>query len=287
MSSAKRDQTRRLRTSDIKRRARQRKKKILALRFSFVILSVVGGFYLFSWLFSQPSVTISVVNVLGNPATLKDDITGVVFSQMEGKYVGVFSKSNAFIFPRRDIKTALLESFPRLEEVSVKLENPNTLVISVKEREPHSMWCGEEVIADEILEDCYFMDENGYIFSQAPGFSGSIFFRAYGAILESNEPVGQQFATPEIYRNAFAFAKSLDELGFEFFITSIKEEDAEIVDVLGTRIIFNKLDDANSLYQNVLAIIENKEFQKERLESGGHIDYLDMRFGNKVFYKFE
>ena len=83
------------------------------------------------------------------------------------------------------------------------------------ERKPHSVWCGNNLEA--VNPDCYFVDKEGYIYSQAPIFSGNIYVRGYSNLelaIEDASPVdyiGKYFLATDIYSQIFTLINILDQ----------------------------------------------------------------------------
>jgi len=54
----------------------------------------------------------------------------------------------------------------------------------------------------------------------------------------------------------------------------------------GGRLIINSTDDLSIILKNLETIFRSDNLKK-MLAHGGIIDYIDLRYGNKVFYKFK
>ena len=52
------------------------------------------------------------------------------------------------------------------------------------------------------------------------------------------------------------------------------------------RVLFDTKDDLNKTASNLSAVFTSDEFEQDLDENDWAIDYLDLRFGNKVFYTF-
>ena len=83
------------------------------------------------------------------------------------------------LFSRDRIEITLREQFPRIKTVNVGAVGLNDVGIKVVEREMVGVTCVQDEATTS--ETCYFIDEDGFIFAQAPTFSGDSFFRYYDA----------------------------------------------------------------------------------------------------------
>lgn len=256
---------------------------------AFILL--VGSLSLFSY---YDGLTIRAVAVEGNSVIGEEKIDAIVRSALEGKYLFLFSRSNIAIYPRRQIEELLLDNFKRIEKVSVKVTDPVSLKVIIKERVPYAMWCRvieieteEDII--EMKEDCYFLDREGFIFAKAPNFTGYIFFKYYGSTYKEDN-VGRQFLTKEefreidLLRSSFLSnqsASSLD-IGIPIALTIIDDKDLELTLSAGSRFLFSR-------NQNVLDMLANVDsiFSSDIFKEDPEIDYIDLRFGNKVYFKLK
>ncbi len=154
----------------------------------FYLLIVVC---VFSWGFSVSRftrlsiLTIYTVNVQGADEDIINPLQAAAINSIDGDYLGLFSKSNTLIYPKREIIKKIKEASLKVESIDVHRAGANTLTVIVKEKNPEAIICaalpdfdGNNLsIADS--ENCYFADANGFIFSEAPLFSGHIYNRYY------------------------------------------------------------------------------------------------------------
>ena len=172
----------------------------------------------------------------------------------------------------------LLADFKEIKEVDVSFESLQSISISVEERKPHALYCGSEV---STTTDCYFLDEDGLMFTKAPDFSGSVFLRYFGSEVD----IGEQFMEVADFKEINFFLTSLSEIGLNPVVFSILDkDDFEIVLGSGGKILFGRKQNLSSIFENIQSVFGGEEFEKESLEV---LDYADFRFGNKVYFKFK
>ena len=277
---------RRFQTSRVAKRRRKR----LLLKFGAVVLVVVFLIGFFSWLSHRTEVSIANIFIEGSSVVSEEEILALVNEKLAGDYLKLFSKSNILLYPRRDIQATALNSFKRLESVELSFEDFRSISVTVQERKPHALWC--EHVRGEDFEDetqdeqgrCYFLDERGLIFSKAPDFTGNVFFEYYGPI-DEGEVIGQQFLTENEFRTISFFINSSRDSGLEPISLALSgSTDVELRLSDGSRIIFGREQDFDEVIENLQSVFESETFtEKEPLE----LDYIDLRFGNRVFYKFK
>ncbi len=240
-------------------------------------------------------INIGTVEITGNKVLESGAIEEVVRDKIAGYYLWFFPKANFLLYPDEKIAAELAERFKRLESISLNLKDFKTLEVYVTERIPVYMWCGESLASAK--EKCYFMDEIGYIFDEAPYFSGEVYFKFYGKLsAESESPLGLYFA-PENFARLASFKKLVEKMGLKPAVFYLDEKgDARMYlpsfagPVLerktGPEIIFNIEDDLSKVAENLQSILSTEPLQTDFKKKYSSLLYIDLRFGNKVYYKF-
>jgi len=281
--------------SSKKTRERRRTLALRALVAVVIIIVAIGGF---SWASHWSEITIQDIRILGSLAFTDEDIREYIEGEITGRYWGMLSRANVFLYPKWGIESGLLNAFPKLSNVDVSFHDFQSITTYIEERKPHYLWCGEELPEenDAVLRQCYFLDLNGIIFTQAPYFSGNVYFEFYGSVLgqsvrEENihePPLGFSFLPEEEFRRVIAFRNSLASFNIQAQKFIARDEgDYEFVIENGAKILFNKEQDFDVLLNNLDAALETEELNEEDLTGeDSSLEYLDLRFNNRVFYKF-
>ncbi len=279
------------RVEDMKRKARARRIRLSALLI-ILILSIVYALGYFS---SNHRVTINKIVITGTRIINSTDIEENVNSYISGKYFKLFDKRNIFLYPKERIYKHLTSNFTRIDKLSIYLSNINTLNLDISERSGTGLYCGENIPETEydIGENCYFINDDGYIFDRAPYFSGNIYFKYYGPISDVNNPLGQKFLPSEKF---YSYVRLIDNvIKFKLKPTHliIDEEgnsslylDHEI-NSTNPKIIFKTEDDLEKLSENFALAMSQESFASEINSKYTNLLYIDMRFKNKVLYKFQ
>lgn len=280
-------------------RLAKRRRKAIYWRIAailFIIASFVG---VASYLLQQPEVTIQAVEITGNEIVSAKDLETLVSDELQGDYLFLFPRSNIFIFPKENIELQILAVYKRIEKVAISREGFTKITIQISERHPFALWCGEgggdlreaagtstDALLQTLvqLEQCYFLDGVGYIFTEAPRFTGNLYF-IYRGRLVSNEPVGTQFLTEAEFGALRLFLNTIRDLDLvPVSIHKTLENELELKLEGGAKVIF-------SADQNLAVVLDNLESALDadtfidRSLSG--VDYIDLRFGNKVYYRFK
>ena len=216
--------------------------------------------------------------------------------QLKGNYYFAYARENSKIFPRRDIENGLMQVFPRLASVYAERIDAHTISIKVSERKPYALWCGEAYLEGRPTnEACWFVDDTGFVFDRAPIFSDGVYLEVYGALEGKQNEEALRAHIPLVQ---FTLIHSLQgsltrDLGEPLRVMAKPEGEVVVVmkrsdeyPVLnGVEIRFKESTSAETIMKNLLAALPvqfpaNVTPKKKLL-------YIDMRFGNKIFFGFE
>jgi len=233
-----------------------------------------------------PALLVDDVSVIGVGAVPKQEVRNIVASVTGGSYALIAPKTNALVYPRGTLRDELLRVFPRIASVSVDTPHSNEARITITERAPAGVWCGAE--RTEGPEGCFFLDKTGFIYSRAPQFTNSPFFMYYGARSnEDVEPIGTFFLSQNVLQEFNLFVEGLSKLGMTPRALVEHDDYFELIDEGGTRIFFPIAEGYAGTLENIRAILGSGEFQNDIGGKLLSVDYIDLRFGSKVFYKLE
>lgn len=267
----------------------RRRRRARRLVFSFLwlvllFLLLVGAIRFSGW----EKFLIDRVAVGGTSAADQSVIEAAVWRRLNERFFLFFPRKNVILYPRLTLRTELLEEFPRLASVKIGLTERRTLSVAVTERQPAFVWCD--------AARCFFLDESGFIFSSAPQLSQPEFFLLLGALPEN--PLGIRPLPVDFLR---LIAESSERLaavatrvaGEEVFVSRaerLDEKDWRFV-LARTRsgeelpVIFDLSDSSVSAFVNLEAALTNRALHAELLRRPWRLEYIDLRFGSKVFYK--
>ena len=241
----------------------------------FFVLVIIFSLAIFS---GNDKVTVQTIIVSGNATVSATDVLAVANRDMSGRYWHLFARNNSLIFPRSEIERDLLAELKTIKDVDISWNGWQKININVSERKPHSVWCGNDPQA--VDSDCYFSDDSGYLYVEAPIFSGSMFVKDYGNIATSGSPVGRQFLPALIYVQAFTLIQSLELKNLK--VVSVYFDGSNYFFTLesGTEIIFNDKSGFNQPSQNLFSALDTGNL--DLASSTDKIKYIDLRFDNKI-----
>lgn len=260
----------------------KKKKRKKFLKFSLLLLLLSSFICSLVYLSRQEKFFVSEVVVSGEDIVDRNQMIEKVSSILDGYYLWFIPKANIVILPRREIKLTLLEAFKRLRNVELNL-NEHVLVISLEERVPTALYCSD--VLETVASDCYFLDEEAFIFAKAPAFSGPSYF-IYGSVENIIDPIGKNLMSIEGLATLSRFLERLENLDIKGRLLEMGGDDYTLLTDKGVRIMWKKEHNLEKTYSNLSAFLSEESIreQKNFLERAA---YLDLRVEDKVFYRFE
>lgn len=247
----------------------KKKKKFFLFKKSFWLvlffLSLLGtGFYYF---FYSGLLEIEKIEIKGNKEIPVESIKNIIVREIEEKIFSFFPR-NIILINFGKISQKLLFEFPRIKEIVLKRKFPNSIEAAIIERSPVAFWCKEE--------DCFSLDEEGIIFAKGE--------KKEGLVIKSNKKVNlfEKIIEKEKLEDILKIYK---ELKNSFTIEEIFISEKEKITVKGREgweIYFNQ-DNVDEQIINLKAVIQ----EKIPLEKINELQYIDLRFGNKIYFKYK
>lgn len=221
-------------------------------------------------------INIADIIISGNSTITTKTLKEFAQEKISKNYLFVFPKSSIFLYPRKDMQASLLKKFNAIKKVDISFESLRSIFINIEERKPYALYCGEY----GSVGDCYFLDEEGFVFTKAPDFSGNVFLKYYGKKIS----VGERFMPARGFQEINFFISSLSDIGLNAATFSIVDgNDYEIGLEKGGKILFGQKQNLSNIFNNIQSVFDSDEFNKDNLSN---LDYADFRFGNKVYFKF-
>lgn len=282
-----------IKPSHIVRRERRLKfrKRVLIVFLTFAFLS--GLIYCTHARFMR----VETITIEGNRVVDTREVNRLVEASIDGNAIFVFPKNNIFLVGTHSLENTILRDFPRIEMVSITKHFFHELKVSITERKGTYLWCGALLSNDsEENTSCYFVDDAGYIFSPSPYFSGGAYFKFYGG-LDANEianPVGAYILEEDTFASLVHFTDQILTLGFDSEALEIQENGTYSIllsknsdkQESNTKIIFTKDNTLDDIYKNLVTALSSVDFKREVRDNRDRLLYIDLRFTNKIYYKF-
>ena len=273
---------------------RARRRRVRALVALGVVVAVGILAYGVSWASYLPRFSIQTVSVSGAKDVRSTLIESYVDTQLfDGSY-RFLSRANIFLFPRADIEKAVVSYFPRISSAKISRASllAQTIQIAVEERQPYARWCPSTLLGTGDTNSCYLMDESGFVFASAttsPGiatpyvFTGTIATSSVPSKVYYAPPIGETFL-PGHLAGMLALLTRLGQAGFPVQGVAVEgDQDFSVHLSQGFDIRASFGEDINAVVKNLQLVLSSNPLNGKASE----LQYIDLRFGNRVYYKLK
>lgn len=281
------------RLNELKKKRRKETLKIFFICIFVFLVVFVGLVYLSR----MEELHISEIKIEGNNTIDSGMIETKIEENLSGEYLWLFPKNNILYYPKGEIRTNLSNNFKKLKDITFSIEKNKILIVSVSEREAKYMWCGNTPTGvglpqDEIQtsenQKCYFLDSDGYVFDEAPYFSGEVYFRFFG-LLDTDK----NYFSKENFSKLIEFKDAVVDMGMKP-VAIFLEENGDIQVYLSKgggsgiepRVIFRLDNELQNTIENLKTALDTEPLKSKFKNKYLSLLYIDLRFENKVYNKF-
>lgn len=191
---------------------------------------------------------------------LKTDIYNIT----EKKKFLIIPNNHILFLSKKRVTDHILENYPSVESVEIKKTKDRDIIISIKDRMPMGVWCDD---------NCFFFDDLGILFKKSFDYTGAVFTR-WGTTASS---------TLKFYDKVLCLDSCIDKTFVNFLSqnkikeVSMEGDDFKMFTEYGFYI--KALNNASTTMRNIAL------FKKEYAGDLKALQYVDVRFGDKIFYK--
>ena len=258
-------------SSRITHRSQLKKVFNLSLKIGLPVVFFVGLIFISRAGFLQ----IKNFQIKGAETLSTENIKDTALKLTYGKWLFLIPKSNIVLFNKDKLASALMANFPRIEKVDVSKQFFGQDVnLSIVERKESFLWCSE-------ADGCFSMTQDGLVFASsdvALAESGKVIFKG---VLEGN-PLMKNFATPQEMQNYLKMIETFKNAKVVVADINVESADKAVVKTNVGDVIFNPEETNLSISaQNAMLLINEIKSKNP----SAHFNYIDTRFGNKMFYK--
>lgn len=268
---------------DILRSSRRLRRRQTFFRMARTVGYITAALVLMGGVLLLPFFRVREISFFGLQHLSREQLGAQVNQALSGKRWLFIPNRNIFILSTTAITDQLYEAFPRISAVTVKKIFPHKITLSITERPKDTIWCagGQR----EILPPaCFFIDERGTLFQEAPFLRGNMLSRFFDERASTEVSVGMSVLTMEEKNMLDGVRQELsDVLGVEIAYITIK--DGPVFSLLtneGWSALINTRIDIQESVENL-----RLAFARTLRDKRDALDYIDLRFGDKLYYKYK
>jgi len=268
----------------------KKKKPIFHSRFFWLglfILVIFGAiFYLVVF---APFFQIKEIIIIGNEKVSTEEIKSIL-EQKINRQVAFFSSKSIFLSNLKETEKKILEKFPQILTINLKRTFPDILIAEIKERLPVGTWCQtcsedcQPCLAGCQDNECFYFDEFGIVFEKNPQ-------KLQPPIIKPENPnpdlaLGKLIIEQKYLDAILKIDKDLEKnlnLSIEDFIISGDGKNLTVFLSEGWQIFFDLDSDISEQIFNLELVLKEKIPPEKRT----NLQYINLRFGTKVYYKYK
>jgi cell division septal protein FtsQ len=244
-----------------------RKKRFWFFLF-FLIIFGIGAYYFFYYKIFE----IKEILIFGNEKVKREEIRSLIEEKINHKILFIKTK-NVFLADINEINQAVLSKFPRIQKIKTSKNLLGILSAEITERQVIGNLCN--------ANNCYLFDKEGVVFDTATED------KRISIKIEPNDyqPVlGKQEISKEIVAGLLTLDKILKDnfsVELEEILLFLNQQKLEVKTSEGWKIYFEPKENFDSQILNLNLLLKEEIFSKNRK----NLDSIDLRYGNKIFYK--
>lgn len=254
--------------------------------FEIILKVFFVGYFLFTlsaWLSYRPAFRIGAIQIEGARAIDEKSVHTVLEAQLARRLLWKIDRNNALLYPRSGMRLAIMAIDTRIKSADLVVSDKQ-LAVHLSEYSPALLWCPPESAAatatTTITAGCYFADSVGHIFAPAPEYSGNPFLIFVTTRSDKNK---NEILLQEEFVKINIFLHKLDD----FFLTPrmVRQSGANdftITTDQSWEIRWSSARNPEEDAHNLALVLEN--LSKDHM-STSTLKSVDLRFGNKVFYR--
>lgn len=264
----------------------KRKKSVFKNRFfwlGILVIMIIGiavYFVTFASFFQIKEIQIS-----GNEKVQKESLENFIWENVSKRML-IFKTKSILLVNLQEIEKNLLERFPKVSKIYLKRNLPDVIAVNIQERKPLFVLCKNSDV-------CFHLDEEGVIFDPVKnGIPNKVDEpnKAEESLIKIRDErhqevkLGEKVIKDDLLKNIKEIISKLKD-GAEIFTKEIilSEKKIALKTVQNWEIYFNPEGDILNQVQNLTLVFK----EEIPLENRENLEYVDLRFGNRVYYKYK
>ncbi|MEN9852684.1 MAG: hypothetical protein RI996_627 [Candidatus Parcubacteria bacterium] len=277
-----------------KKRTQKNKKKFIFLIVVCVLLVVVYIVAMRSAFFR-----IETIEVQGVPNTYAELIKKDTQAYLDTYILGILPKNNIFLFSPKEAERSILQKNSYVESIEYKRKGLHELIVEAQLRTPRFVVLHNKYSTEPIA----FVDNQGRIFSTAYTDTSTSTIPLYESIDHTSDHTSSTTTASLPINFAEKIGTTLDTQyisNLVFYIDEISKRNFKVhgvvvkplqdVDILitpeGGAIRLSLVSEREKVLSTFVAAKKAEPLRAYLANNISQMQYIDLRYGNKVFYKF-
>ena len=258
-------------------RTKQKRAKIqkFLLRFGIFFILVAGSVL---FLLLSPQLQFESLVLSGNALVPSEEITRAANNFLSERVARFFPRRGVLVFRPDAFESYILKEFPELSAADVSRSFSRELTLHVSERSPWGLYCKMNT------NDCFYIAQDGVLAAPAPQLTRNAVFRITDQrTLSAFYMLGEKAIEES---DAIFLRQAVDLLTDhqgvtvrEVILGRVFQDQTELLTNEGWYVLFDERTNKNRALENLALVLDQHITDRTALE------YIDIRFEGKVFYK--
>ncbi len=259
-------------------KTRRRRLRFLIGVAGIVLMALL--LYIVHWSSYQKPMRIGEISVRGAMLQSPGEIVSFTKESLTENATHFIPRDNIFSYPKEELRAGIMRTFPRLKSVRIGRGGVfgNTLIVNVDERSAYAMWCTESE-----PHACYVFDEGGLIFANIDRAGKPEMPYTFFGGLQTQSPIGSVFLADKLPGVRDLLQRMREARFIPVNLHVLDEQDYTIDLTTGFTIKASFGQDIDTIVHNLELVSVSPAIRGKEAE----LDYIDLRFGNRVYYKFK
>lgn len=228
------------------------------------ILLLIGILFLLYWFVYGKFWKINNIEIIDAKHTDVELLKSDVYNISQTKKFFIIPNNHILFLSKRQIIDHIMNTYPSVEVVVVTKSKDRDIIINIQDRMPMGVWCDEK---------CFFFDDQGILFKKSFEFTGAV-FTIWTTVSSSSL---------KFYDRALCIDTCVDKK----FVGFLSKNRVKKITMSGDDF---KMDTEYGFYikalNNTSTTMRNLNlFNNEYKGDLKTLEYVDVRFGDKIFYK--
>lgn len=253
-------------------KTQQKRRKAFLLRLYGGVFLLCALIILFVWMLHRPFFRISDIALRGFDTLDTQEVTYMSQEILKGKYLFAIPKDSSIFYPKDRLIENLYLYDARIREADVDVEKDGVLVISIQEHEPVYVYCKDV---------CFYMNAAGYVFRDSLENADSLYLSFTDEL--GDYGLRESYVT-EFWEEIVTLISFFEENDMHIkSVARVGEVDFSFITKKGIEIKIDFDESFENLERYLSIFIDSNS----EMLGGDTVEYIDARFGKKIFYKLK
>ena len=268
-------------TGSIKPKRRQRiSRRWMILIVVIFVLAVLA--WMPWYVLNRPYFSVKKIGVNGAVLISPSAVEGVARHDLAGNIWHIIPRANFLAVSTKRIGDDIRRAIPQIADISVEKTFPDSLAITIHERVLWGVYCSKRESVNDGAGSCFYLDDQGTAFQEFSSIEGSLLPIVYGEIPAGDGEEVLARNAIQFFNDAKSSLASVAAFPISMHVSTTTPTDVTLTTSEGWDLRLTMASPVDAWFA-ILKTLLDKEIGAKRSQ----LQYVDLRFGQKVFYKLK